>query len=160
MAVDPDIPDAHRLKGWYDASGRNDAFSTHGGLAAAAGMGGGADGRSDQTKTIGQVKEENLGMENQDYFTLKATIVYVKQESCAYAACRSEACNKKVVETGDGWHCERCDVTHDRPQYRYILSVNVNDHTGQLWLSCFDNEARVIMGVSADQLKALGDEDH
>ena len=35
------------------------------------------------------------------------------------------------------------------------LSVNVNDHTGQLWLSCFDDVGRIIMGRSADEIMEL-----
>lgn len=34
----------------------------------------------------------------------------------------------------------------------------MNDHTGQLWLSCFDDVGRIIMGKSADELMALKDE--
>ncbi|KAK3325653.1 putative RFA1 protein [Apodospora peruviana] len=157
MAVDPDIAEAHRLKGWYDASGRNDNFATHSSMAGV----GAATGRKDDSKDISQVKDEKLGMENPDYFSLKATIVYIKQDNFAYPACRNEGCNKKVTDMGDGtWRCEKCNMSHDRPQYRYIMSVNVNDHTGQLWLSCFDDTARTIMnGKSADELMELREMD-
>jgi len=122
---------------------------------------GSATGRQDQTKCIAQVKDENLGMDEPAYFVLKATIVYIKQDTFAYPACRSENCNKKVTDNGDGtWRCEKCDVSHSRPEYRYIMSVNVNDHTGQLWLSCFDDVGRIVMGgKSADDLMAIRDED-
>ena len=50
-------------------------------------------------------------------------------------------------------------MTHDRPEYRYIMSVNVNDHTGQLWLNCFDEAGKMIMGKSADELMAIKEED-
>jgi len=53
------------------------------------------------------------------------------------------------------WRCEKCDKTHPKPEHRYILSISVLDHTGQLWLSCFDEAARVVMGMSADQLVEL-----
>ncbi|KAK1995464.1 replication factor-a protein 1 [Colletotrichum falcatum] len=156
MSIDPDIPDAHRLKGWYDSSGRNDTFSNHNNMASM----GNATGRKDQDKSILQVKEENLGMEQQDYFNLKATIVYIKQDNFAYPACMNEGCSKKVTDMGDGtWRCEKCDVSHPKPEYRYIMSVNVCDHTNQLWLSCFDDVGRVVMGMSADQLMALREED-
>ncbi|KAI0811523.1 replication factor-A protein [Xylaria sp. FL0064] len=156
MAVDPDIEEAHRLKGWYDSQGRTDSFNTHNGMAVM----GAATGRRDQTKCISQVKDEGLGMENTDYFNLKATIVYIKQDNFAYPACSQEGCNKKVVDQGDGtWRCEKCDIAHARPQYRYIMSVNVNDHTGQLWLSCFDDVGRVIMGMSADELMEIKEND-
>jgi replication factor A1 len=158
MAVDPDIPEAHRLKGWYDASGRNDSFATHSGMASGAGM---ATGRQDSTKLIADVKNEQLGMEDAAYFTLKATIVYIKQENFCYPACRNEGCKKKVTDMGDGtWRCEKCDVSHPSPEYLYIMSVNVNDHTGQLWLSCFDQVGRVVMGGrSANELMAMREED-
>ncbi|KAI0896750.1 replication factor-a protein [Annulohypoxylon nitens] len=156
MSVDPDIEEAHRLKGWYDSQGRVGNFATHNTMSSM----GGATGRVDQTKVISQVKDENLGMENTDYFNLKATIVYIKQDNFAYPACSSEQCNKKVVDQGDGsWRCEKCNIVHARPQYRYIMSVNVNDHTGQLWLSCFDDVGRVIMGMSADELMEIKEND-
>lgn len=158
MSVDPDIDEAHKLKGWYDAQGRTDTFASH---ASMGGSMGAAGGRSDPNKTILQVKEENLGMsETTDYFTTKATIIYVKQDNVAYPACLSEGCNKKVVEVDPGqWRCEKCDKTHPKPEYRYIMSVNVSDHTGQLWLSCFDDVGRQIMGMSADQLMELKEND-
>jgi len=149
MSVDPDIGEAHRLKGWYDASGRNDTFSTHNNLSSM----GGATGRKEDSKHVAQVKEQELGMHEPAYFSLQGTIVYIKQDNFAYPACQSEGCNKKVTDMGNGWHCEKCNITHEKPQYRYIMSVNVNDHTGQLWLSCFDETARAIMnGKSADEL--------
>ncbi|KAI0445335.1 replication factor-A protein [Xylaria telfairii] len=156
MALDPDIEEAHRLKGWYDSQGRAETFSSHNNMASM----GAATGRQDQTKCISQVKDENLGMENTDYFSLKATIVYIKQENFAYPACSNEGCSKKVIDQGDGtWRCEKCDISHPRPQYRYIMSVNVNDHTGQLWLSCFDDVGRVVMGMSADELMEVKEND-
>lgn len=156
MAVDPDIPEAHRLKGWYDASGRTDRFMTHNN----GGTMGAAAGRKADDKNIFQVKDSGLGMgEEPEYFTLKATIVYIKQDTFCYPACSSEGCNKKVTQVDNGWRCEKCDLVHERPEYRYIMSVNVNDHTGQLWLTCFDETARVIMGgKSANELMALKDD--
>lgn len=157
MSIDPDIDDAHKLKGWYDAQGKNDTFASHSGMSGV----GAAGGRSDPCKSIMQVKEENLGMsENTDYFTTKATIIFVRQENVSYPACMSEGCNKKVVEVDPGqWRCERCDKTHPKPEHRYIMSINVSDHTGQLWLSCFDDVGRMIMGMSADQLMDLRESD-
>lgn len=155
MNVDPDIEEAHRLKGWYDSQGRTEQFNTYSSNSMGA-----ATGRADATKSISQVKVEQLGVENTDYFALKATIVYIRPESFSYPACSSENCNKKVVDQGDGtWRCEKCDIRHARPQYRYIMSVNVNDHTGQLWLSCFDDVGRIIMGMSGDELMDIKEND-
>ncbi|MCJ1397895.1 Replication factor A protein 1 [Xylographa trunciseda] len=158
MSVDPDIDEAHKLKGWYDAQGRTDTFASHASMSAGIGA---AGGRTDASKTIIQVKEESLGMsETTDYFTTKATIIYIKQDNVSYAACASPDCNKKVIEQEPGqWRCEKCDKTFPKPEYRYIMSLNVSDHTGQIWLSCFDDVGRMIMGMSADQLNELKDND-
>ncbi|PBP16004.1 replication factor-a protein 1 [Diplocarpon rosae] len=157
MALDPDISEAHKLKGWYDSEGRLRNFSTHSNMSGA----GAAGGRNDQIKTIAQVREENLGMSDiPDYFSVKATIVYIKQDNFAYPACLNDGCNKKVIDMGDGtWQCEKCNVSHPRPEYRYIMSLNVNDYTGQLWLSCFDDVGRLVMGQSGDQLMELKEND-
>jgi len=158
MSVDPDIDEAHRLKGWYDAQGRTDTFASHAGMAGAMGA---AGGRQDASKTIAQVKEENLGMsETVDYFATKATIIFLKQDNFSYPACASPDCNKKVLQEDSGqWRCERCDKTFPKPEYRYIMSLNVSDHTGQIWLSCFDDVGRLMMGMSADQLTELKEND-
>lgn len=156
MTVDPDIPDAHRLKGWYDSAGRTDSFATHQNMASM----GNATGRKDENKTISQVKDENLGMDDTAYYSIKATIVFVKQENFCYPACSKEGCNKKVIETGDGtWHCEKCSVSHDRPDYRYIVSLNVADHTSHQWLSCFNDTGLLIFGMSANELMELKEND-
>ncbi|KKA31158.1 hypothetical protein TD95_005330, partial [Thielaviopsis punctulata] len=154
MVLDPDHESAHRLKGWYDAQGRTDSFLTHNNMASA----GAATGRVQVLKLISQIKEENLGMEQDDYFDVRGTVVFIRQENFAYPACPTERCNKKVIMDGDSWRCEKCNMSHDRPQFRYIMSINVSDHTGQLWLSCFDDVGRVVMGMSGDELMALREE--
>lgn len=151
MTVNPDMPESHKLRGWYDHQGQNSHFNTHQNVQGTV-----APGQSsrDETKTIAAIKEEQLGMsEKADFFNLKASIQYIKQENFCYAACLSDGCNKKVSELEPGqWRCERCNISHPRPKYRYILSVNVSDHTGQMWLSCFDDVGNIIMGTTADAL--------
>jgi replication factor A1 len=161
MTIDPDINEAHVLKGWYDADGRQANFASHAGLAGTMGS-----GRKNEYKTIQQVRDEEAGIgEEAVYFSLKASVVYVKQETFSYPACSNtlpdgKPCNKKVVEENPGeWRCERCQVSHPRPLYRYFMSINVSDYTGQIWLSLFDEGGRIIMDRSADQLIQLKEDD-
>ncbi|KAI5278779.1 Replication factor A protein 1, partial [Ascosphaera aggregata] len=162
MSVDPDIAEAHRLRGWFDAQGRQQTnFTSHSsslGTAAAGSLAGGGNSR-DPYQFIAEIRDANLGSsETPDYFNLKATILMIKQETMCYPACANENCNKKVVQQDDGmWRCERCAVSHEKPQYRYILLMNVCDHTGQLWLNCFDDVGKLIMGCSADEYMAMKD---
>ncbi|KAI1835937.1 hypothetical protein DTO006G1_1504 [Penicillium roqueforti] len=156
MTVDPDIGEAHRLRGWYDAQGRSETFTSHVSNAT------NSMGKRDPFKTIAQVREEQLGMsETFDYFSLKATVIFIKQDNVwCYPACLSDNCNKKVTELDPGqWRCEKCDKTYPKPEYRYVLPISVGDHTGQLWLSCFDDTGRKIMGTSADDLMQLREDD-
>ncbi|KKZ61820.1 replication factor A1 [[Emmonsia] crescens] len=157
MTVDPDIEDAHKLKGWYDAQGRSETFASHESMGNAAGFG----DRATSVKTIVQVHEGNLGLsEKPDYFSVKATVVYIKQDTMAYPACLTDKCNKKVLQDDNGqWRCERCDQSFPRPEYRYVLSVNVCDHTGALWLSCFDEVGKALLGTSANELMELKEND-
>lgn len=155
MSVEPDIDEGHKLRGWYDAQGRNDNFvGQANGVSATT-------GRKDEYKSVGQIRDENLGMSDQpDYFALKATVLYIKQDSVAYPACQSEGCNKKVVEMDPGqWRCEKCEKSWPKPLYRYIMTVNVEDHTGQLWLNIFDDVGRMMMGMPADDLMELKEND-
>ena len=161
MAIDPDIEDAHKLKGWYLGQGKAEPFQDHSHLADTLNASGG--GKYEQ-KTVMQVKEEQLGMnEKPDLFTLKATIVYIKNEKAsnfAYPSCLSAGCKKKLREEEPGqWRCEACSVTHPKPEYKYIMTVGVADHTGQLWLSCFDETGQVIMGTNADHVVELREQD-
>ena len=159
VSANPDMPEAHRLKGWFDEQGRTGNFATHANVLGAVGPGVGS--RGDPFKTISQVKDEQLGMsENADFFSVKASIQYIKQDNFCYPACLSEGCNKKVVEIDEGqWRCEKCDKTHEKPQYRYVMSANISDHTGQLWVSCFDETGRMLIGMSADELMEIKDVD-
>ncbi|KAI5807463.1 replication factor A 1, rfa1 [Peziza echinospora] len=153
MTIDPDIDEAHKLKGWFIAQDRSKTFSSHQALAGMRSAG----GHKDVYKTLGQLVDDKVGEGDEpEYYTTKATIVYIKQENACYAACSSENCNKKVVQVDEGrWTCAKCDKTFPRPQYRYIITISVNDAYNQAWFSCFDDVGRLIMGMSADELETL-----
>lgn len=160
MTMDPDIEQAYTLKGWYDGSGRNEQFQSHANTMSTVNATSG--GGSNAYKTVAQVKDENLGYsDDTDWFSIKATIIYIKQDSVSYPACRTEnpPCNKKVVEgEPDKWRCEKCDKEWDFPRHRYIMTVNVSDHTGQMWLNCFDEVGQQLMGMPANDFMAMREE--
>ena len=152
MNVDPDIDEAHKLKGWYDAQGQNTTYASHSTTLANTG-----GARKDAYKTVVEVNQVlGLDPEKADYFTMKATIVYIKQDNIYYPACPSTDCNKKVQEIDTAnWRCEKCDKSFPKPQYRYIMSLNVQDHTGQMWLSGFDDTGNAVLGKSADAIAEM-----
>ncbi|KAJ2348518.1 Replication factor A protein 1, partial [Coemansia sp. RSA 2618] len=157
MVANPDIPEAHMLRGWYDSAGRNASYQTYERMGGSgAGAGGGA--REDPLKTMAAVRDENIGGgDSVDYFSVKGTIVFVRSNTLSYPGCASEDCNKKVVEdasTGQ-WRCEKCDKSFAAPEHRFIFSVNVSDETGQNWLQCFNATGEQLLGCTANEMVRL-----
>lgn len=154
LFIEPDFPEAHRLKEWFEKEGKNtqsvsisrDSLSV---------------GRADIRKTVSQIKDEGLGTkEKPDWITVSATIVYIKCDNFCYTACPimigDRPCNKKVMNNGDGrWHCDRCDQSVVECDYRYILQFQIQDHTGLTWVTAFQECAEEIMGMSAKDLYSL-----
>lgn len=124
LSIDPDIQECHQLSSWYASGGESAEFHSFAG-SMGGGMGGGG-GRKDVFKTVSQIKDENLGQgEKPDYFNLRGTVVYIRDENIAYPACPTEGCNKKLIEEGaQSWRCEKCQKTFERPNYRWVASFS------------------------------------
>lgn len=171
ILVNPDVSDAHELRGWYDGPagpvacpGDLMTYSMHGPVGA-DGSGGAAGGamaydRPQNYKTFSQVGEENLGLgEKPDYFTLRcATVSMVRDKNLYYPGCASGDCFKKVIQNDNGWRCEKCNKTFPSPQYRYMPSICFSDFSGQGWLSMFDELGREFFGKTANELNEMMEE--
>lgn len=121
MSVEPDIPEAHELRGWFDSQGAHADFQTYSSTMAGGGGGAGAF-KPHEFRTIQQVRDEGLGQgETPDYFNVRGTIVFVKGDNLSYPACPTDRCNKKVVKEDDNaWRCEKCEKVHEAPEYRCV----------------------------------------
>jgi replication factor A1 len=124
--VDPDLPQAHELRGWYDKTGTNTSFRSQGGGSGFAG-GAAAGFRRDEVKTLAVVQDTLLGVgDKPDYFNAKIRVVHIRPENISYTACPGTGCQKKVLETDEGtWRCEKCGKSYPNCEYRYVLSVPV-----------------------------------
>ncbi|KAF4377891.1 hypothetical protein F8388_018492 [Cannabis sativa] len=158
LFIEPDFPEAHSLKEWFDKEGKNaPSVSISRDLVGS--------GRTDVRKTISQIKDEKLGTsEKPDWITVSATVSFIKVDNFCYTACPlmigDRQCNKKVTNNGDGkWRCERCDQCIEACDYRYILQLQIQDHTGLTWATAFQEGGDEIMGVSAKDLYFLKFED-
>ncbi|RKO86700.1 replication factor rfa1, partial [Blyttiomyces helicus] len=157
MSINPDIPEAHRLRGWYDTQGSSMTFTAY----SNTGGGGGGSGRGDPVKSIQQIKDENLGMdEKPSYFVTRATLTFIKPDPLWYTACSNHGCNKKVLDNGNGWRCEKCDMLFPQPSHRYMMSCQVADHTGSTWVTAFNETAQAIIGKSADEMAMMKENDN
>ncbi|KAL4346267.1 hypothetical protein GQ457_17G019590 [Hibiscus cannabinus] len=154
LFIDPDFPEAHRLKEWFVSTGRNTpAVSISRETSTVS--------RADDRKTISQIKDEKLGTsEKPDWITVVARIAYIKLDNFCYTACPimngDRQCNKKVTNNGDGkWWCDKCDRAVDECDYRYIIQFQIQDHTGIIWVTAFQESGQDLMGVSAKDLYNL-----
>ena len=120
MVVDPDVSEAHELRGWYDSAGTNTSFTAYTNAMAGGNAGGQGAMRPENFKLIGEAKDAMLGSsDNADFFCVRGMLTYAKKENFAYTACPADRCNKKLTqESNDSWRCEKCDRSYPVPDYR------------------------------------------
>lgn len=158
LFIDPDSPEALRLKEWYEREGKNIA-------AVSISRDSSSMGRADTRKTVTQIKDEGLGRsEKADWIHVKATVSFIKVDNFCYTACPlmigDRKCQKKVSNNGDGtWQCDRCDKNVPECDYRYILQCQIQDHTGMTWVTAFHECGEEMMGLSAKDLYLLKHEE-
>lgn len=151
LSVNPDIPDAHRLRGWWTTEGQHATLNS-----MSVGGGGGGSGQSSVYKVLSQIKDEGLGFNDKpDYFSTIATIIYLKKDNCLYQSCPAPDCKKKVLEDNDGYRCEKCDRVYPDFKYRLLLSANMADFSGNQWITGFNEQAELFLGKSAAELGEL-----
>ncbi|KAG7578873.1 OB-fold nucleic acid binding domain AA-tRNA synthetase-type [Arabidopsis thaliana x Arabidopsis arenosa] len=156
LFINPDFPEAHKLRTWFNHGGKDTAsFSI-----SRDTMPGGVS-RNEIRKSVSQIKEEGLGRSDKpDWITVKATVSFIKTDSFCYTACPlmigDKQCNKKVTRSGTNrWLCDRCNQESDECDYRYLLQVQIQDHTGLTWITAFQETGEEIMGCPAKKLYAL-----
>uniref|UniRef100_A0A665WHX3 Replication protein A subunit n=1 Tax=Echeneis naucrates TaxID=173247 RepID=A0A665WHX3_ECHNA len=155
VMVNPDIPEAFRLRAWYDQRGfklNSQSLTETRSVSSNARM---------NWKTLSDVKNEHMGQgEKAEYFSCVATVLYIRKENCLYQACPSADCNKKVIDQQNGlYRCEKCNREFHNFKYRLLLSANLADHGDNQWVTCFQDTAEILLGHSADTLGELRDTD-
>lgn len=150
----PNVPEAYKLKGWYDKEGSTGTYTNLRSTTTASSNLSSKEAILERL-TIRQVNEQKLGYNSSkpDFFTLKASISFIRPENFSYPACSSPDCSKKVIEQSDGtWRCEKCSLNFPAPNHRYIMTASILDETGQLWLNLFNEQAQALVGVDANAL--------
>ncbi|KNH05000.1 replication factor A 51kDa subunit [Perkinsela sp. CCAP 1560/4] len=111
--------------------------------------------------TLEEIQRLGLGKgEKADYITVRATITHIKQENMFYDACPT--CHRKVISqnlNSGPYRCERCDQTHEVADARFLLSLMISDGTSQMWVTGFDDVAKKVLGVSAEEFRKQSMED-
>ena len=117
MTINPDIPDAYVLRGWYDTVGAGESFTAYSNIGS--GSGGAATFNRADVRTIEDIKANPQIAEKAEMFSCRGTILHIRGDNPAYPACPNQSCKKKVIDTGEGWHCEKCEKNWEKPEYRY-----------------------------------------
>lgn len=154
LFINPDFPEAHSLRDWFDRVGKDVASqSISKDIMAGA-------PKHEIRKTVSQIKDEGLGRSDKpDWITVKATITFIKTDNFCYTACPlmigDRQCNKKATRSGNIWQCDRCNQEFDECDYRYLLQAQIQDHTGLTWVTAFQESGEEILGCSAKELYLL-----
>ncbi len=177
IKINPDIPEAQALRAWYDASGTIEHVSSAMKCAVSVAPGG-SQMYTTELQALADVKDAHLGDSVQgDMFSIKASIVDIKDSKVAYPACREEGCNKKKVEeVPEGWMCKKCGTVSAQPEFRcvssllslfdmlldiclwllrYIMQLTVADHTDQASFQGFNDVGIQLFGMTADELMEM-----
>lgn len=154
LFINPDFPEAHSLRDWFDRVGKDVASQS----ISKDKMAGAP--KHEIRKTISQIKDEGLGRSDKpDWITVKATITFIKTDNFCYTACPlmigDRRCNKKATRSGNIWQCDRCNQEFDECDYRYLLQAQIQDHTGLTWVTAFQESGEEILGCSAKELYLL-----
>lgn len=165
VAVNPvDVPAAYELHKWRVAEMESKGRLSSSSLSAS---GGGSTGDREaepllQRTYLSDLKQlaDNIHSvpEKGVYNTFMGTITKINDGKPFYEACPE--CSKKVMQDSSGeWQCEKCQKGFDQCMRRYILSMKVEDSTGQSWCSTFNDQGQQLVGLSADDLCLIGAEE-
>jgi replication factor A1 len=163
MFVNPDIQQAHLLRGWYESEGSMQNFTsldgTVGGVGALGGRGMDAAAAAGLRNygCLQDIQEKNLGLRDKpDYLNLCGTVTFLKgDKTMYYLACPGENCNKKVTEDMGQYRCEKCQRVYNYCDYRYIFSFQLTDYSSSSWVQCFNEAGEILLGMPAEELHRL-----
>lgn len=158
--ANPDLKEAHRLRGWFDQTVAVGGQVSS--LTRPRTTGGGGGASRAPPKTFEQARAENIGLTKSESFSIKACIFLIKHENDVwYPACPQKdaidpkrVCQKRLFQKAGEWYCEKC-ATSSIPNFRYMLNFMAVDHTGVGWITAFNDQGVVILGgQEADTLSS------
>ncbi|GAB0090580.1 Replication protein A 70 kDa DNA-binding subunit [Sergentomyia squamirostris] len=152
MKKNPDIPEGHQMRGWFDNCANVDEIE----MNVSARTGGASNIKTDWI-TFHEAKIRNLGMgDAPEYFQTKAIVHLVRLNNCVYKSCPQAECNKKIIDQDDGtYRCEKCNASYTNFKYRFLVSMSIGDWTSNRWVTCFNEVAEQMFGKTAQEYGEL-----
>ncbi|PZC79523.1 hypothetical protein B5X24_HaOG216188 [Helicoverpa armigera] len=151
IRLNPDLPEAHKLRGWYDNGGADMEIVN---ISARVG---GYSGGSNEWITFSDAEARQLGSGDKgDYFSLLGVLTFTFADNAVYKACPQEQCNKKLVDQENGlYRCEKCNREYPNYKYRLLLGANVSDATGDQRITAFNEAAEAMLGKNVAEIGRL-----
>ncbi|KAL6438135.1 hypothetical protein ACFW04_004397 [Cataglyphis niger] len=152
---DPDISEAHNLRKWYTSVGHLENVKS---LSKPSG--------SDfnvPLYTFQEATEARLGerLDLVDSYKVVATINLIRVENSIYKACPIDICKKKLIDQSTGiFRCKKCNKDYPNFVYCLLANMNIADLTGNRWIIAFNDDAEKILGMSAQELGKLKENDN
>ncbi|KAL3637902.1 Replication protein A 70 kDa DNA-binding subunit D [Castilleja foliolosa] len=159
VVINPENPEAKKLRSWYDSEGKDTSLASIGSGLSPLAKGGARSMYTDRVSLAHITGNPSLGEDKPVFFCIKAHISYIKPDQAMwYRACKT--CNKKVTEAVEsGYWCEGCQKNDADSSLRYIMVVKVSDASGEAYLSVFNEQAEKIIGCTANELNELKSQD-
>ncbi|KAM0735637.1 Replication protein A 70 kDa DNA-binding subunit [Formica fusca] len=155
LEKDPDISEAHNLRRWYTATSHLENVKS---LSKPN-----AGDFNVPLYTFQEATETRLGerLNLADSYKVVATINLIRMENSIYKACPIDICKKKLIDQSTGmFRCEKCNKDYPNFVYRLLASMNIADSTGNRWIVAFNEDAEKILGMSAQELGELKENDN
>ncbi|GLV34544.1 Replication protein A1 [Carabus blaptoides fortunei] len=147
--LNPDMPEAHKLRGWYDNGGKEGSFND---ISSRTSFGGSMTYKW-MSLAEAQERMSSADEQNVEYYQCKATVLLINTANALYRACPIADCNKKIIDLDNGmYRCEKCDTQYDKFKYRLVMSCNIGDWSDNQWVSMFASEAEKIINMTSQEL--------
>ncbi|KAH8418076.1 hypothetical protein KR222_011455, partial [Zaprionus bogoriensis] len=137
LQVNPNLPEAHKLREWFDSAGGDNTSITN---------------NVSDLMTFRDARIRNLGSGgNPNLFRCKAIVRNMKTD--IRGACPRTECNKRVVVEGHGqYRCEGCSAVFTNFKYRLLIKMDIRDWTCDRWVTCHNDVAEQLLGQKAQQV--------
>ena len=117
------------------------------------------------TKYLCQINEDSMRYRMiPSNVLVRARVMFPVDKSPIYKSCHKHYCFKRVMEVTerDGRHlfrCTKCVEETPHFQWRLYLAAVLRDSTGEHWVNLFDSEASRLLGVTAEGLSHLEEQE-
>lgn len=149
MLFNPDMPQIKSIKAWL---ARNPSLTNTKILSMRASL----PLTNKNYMSLAEIKHESEANDKEGAYLINACVGFIRNDPSLmfYTACKNTSkCKKKVIRDGNSWYrCESCQESFEECEYKYMVTMRLQDFSEALWVTAFDDSACIILGHSAASL--------